>query len=118
MFRLVAQAAQQLLQSNQAKAQQQQAQQQAQDPRLQLEMKKVGIQERDVARKEKDDANDFAIAQMGKQLEEMRLKIDAGKATKQIRSQERQSTQRVAADLLKTAHIEANKPKEKANGRA
>jgi hypothetical protein len=120
--RLVAQAAQQLLQANQAKAQQQQAQQQAQDPKLQLEMKKVGIQERDVARKEKDDANDFEIARMGKLLEEMRLKIDAGKTTKQIKSNEKQSTQRVAADLLKTAHVEANKAKlsakEKSNGRA
>ena len=102
MSRLVAQASQQLLQSNQSKAQQQQAQQQAQDPMMQLKLKEVGLKERDIARKEKDDERDFMIAQQGKQLEQMRLQMDAGKSGAQLQSQEKQSTQRVMADLIKS----------------
>lgn len=77
LSRLVAQAAQQLLQSNMGKAQQQQAQQQAQDPALQIAQAELQLKAEELKRKEADSQRDFQIAQGKLQLEQARLALDA-----------------------------------------
>jgi hypothetical protein len=74
--RLTADAAQQLLQSNQSQAQQQQAQQQQQDPIVQMQQQELQMKDREIAVKEKKLQVD-AIAMADKQdLEEKRLEFD------------------------------------------
>lgn len=60
LSRLVAQAAQQLLQQNKAQAQQQQAQQQAQDPLIQMQQKELEIKGAELQRKQAKDQADAA----------------------------------------------------------
>jgi hypothetical protein len=79
LSRLVAQAAQQLLQSNMGKAQQQQAQQQAQDPALQMAQAELQLKQAEMQRKAQNDQMDFQIAQQKLQLEAQRLQLDAQK---------------------------------------
>lgn len=79
LSRLVAQAAQQLLQSNMGKAQQQQAQQQAQDPALQMAQAELQLKQAEMQRKAQNDQMDFQIAQGKLQLEQQRLALEAQK---------------------------------------
>jgi hypothetical protein len=79
LSRLVAQAAQQLLQSNMGKAQQQQAQQQAQDPALQMAQAELQLKQAEMQRKAQNDQMDFQIAQQKLQLEAQRLQLEAQK---------------------------------------
>jgi hypothetical protein len=79
LSRLVAQAAQQLLQSNVGKAQQQQAQQQAQDPALQMAQAELQLKQAEMQRKSQNDQMDFQIAQQKLQLEAQRLQLEAQK---------------------------------------
>lgn len=69
LSRLVAQAAQKLLQKDQAEAQMQQQQQQMQDPMIQIQMQELQIKGQEQQRKQQKDQMDFAI-------EQERLKID------------------------------------------
>jgi hypothetical protein len=80
LSRLVAQAAQQLLQSNMGKAQQQQAQQQAQDPALQMAQAELQLKQAEMQRKAQNDQMDFQIAQQKLQLEAQRLQLEAQKS--------------------------------------
>ena len=77
LSRLVAQAAQQLLQSNMQKAQAQQAQQMAQNPQLQMMQAELQLKAEELKRKEMDSQRDFQIAQGKLQLEQARLALDA-----------------------------------------
>jgi hypothetical protein len=77
LSRLVAQAAQQLLQVNTSKAQQQQAQQMAQNPQLQMMQAELQLKAEELKRKEMDSQRDFQIAQGKLQLEQARLALDA-----------------------------------------
>jgi hypothetical protein len=79
LSRLVAQAGQQLLQSNIQKAQQQQAQQQAQDPALQMAQAELQLKQAEMQRKAQNDQMDFQIAQQKLQLEAQRLQLEAQK---------------------------------------
>ena len=72
---MMAQAAQQVLQENQAKAAQQQAQQQAQDPVLQMQQQELQIKAQEVALKEKKIAADAAA-----KADELRLREEEIKA--------------------------------------
>lgn len=69
---LSAQAAQQLLQQNQAQAAQQQAQQQAQDPLVQMQQRELELREREVTLKEKES---FAKATLDQQRIEAQERI-------------------------------------------
>ena len=74
--RLTADAAQQLLQSNQSQAQQQQAQQQQQDPIVQMQQQELQMKQQEIKIKEQKLQMD-AIALADKQdLEEKRLEFD------------------------------------------
>jgi hypothetical protein len=71
--RLAAQAAQKLLQKNQAEAQQQQAQQQMQDPMVQMQMQELQIKQAEAQRKMQKDQMDFTLKQEQLQIERERI---------------------------------------------
>jgi hypothetical protein len=88
LSRLVAQAATQLTQQNQAAAAQQQAQQQAQDPIIQMQMKELQLQEQEIVRKTQKDQADIALRQeqleIDRQRVEGQLEIDGTRLGVQI----------------------------------
>jgi hypothetical protein len=77
LSRLVAQAAQQLLQSNVQKAQAAQAQQQAQDPLVQMQQAELQLKQQELQLKDQDSQRDYEIAQQKLQLEAQRLMLEA-----------------------------------------
>jgi hypothetical protein len=97
LSRVIAQAAQQLKNSNQKQAQAQQAQQQAQDPMLQLQQQTLQIQSQDIQRKAADDERNFAIAQAKLALEQQRMQLDAQKEATRLQVQERQANAKIVA---------------------
>ena len=101
LSRLIAQAAQQLLQVNQQQAQQQQAQQVAQNPVLQMQQAELQLRAQELQRKEADSQRDFQIAQQKLQLEQERLAIEAQKEAARLTQQDRQVNQKLKTDMLK-----------------
>ena len=99
--RLVAQASQQLLQTNVAKAQQQQAQQASQDPALQMKQAELQLRSQELQRKDEDSKRDYEIAMQKLQLEQERLAIDAQKEAARLNMQERQGDKKLKSDMLK-----------------
>src|SRR5690606_27125570 len=87
--RLVAQAAQKLLQKNHSEAQQQQAQQQMQDPMVQMQMQELELKKAEQQRKAQKDQMDF-------QIEQERLKVDR----ERIQSQETQTGATIASRVV------------------
>jgi Ni/Co efflux regulator RcnB len=98
---LLAQAAQQLLQSNQAQAAQAQAQQQAQDPLVQMQMQELQLKQQEQQRKATKDQTDAAIAAQKLQLDKERVSIEASKEGMRVQAQERQANNRLKFDALK-----------------
>jgi chaperonin GroES len=90
---VLAQAAQQLLQGNQAQAAQQQAQQQAQDPIVQMQQQELQLKMQEQQRKAAKDAADVKIAQE-------RIKVDAMKAVGQITAQKDTAKKQMAINLV------------------
>lgn len=74
---LLAQAAQRLLQQNQAEAAQQQAQQQAQDPLVQMQMEELEIKKAEQQRKQARDMADIKLKEQQLQLEQQRIAVQA-----------------------------------------
>ena len=101
LSRLVAQASQQLLQTNVAKAQQQQAQQAAQDPALQMQQAELQLRAQELQRKAEDSKRDHQVAMQKLQLEQERLAIEAQKEAARLNAQERQSDKKLKTDMLK-----------------
>ncbi len=99
--RLVAQAAQQLLTTNQARAEQQQAQQMAQNPMLQMQQAELQLRAQELQRKEADSQRDFEIAQKKIQLEQERIAIDAQKEAARLNNQAAQQEKKLRTDMLK-----------------
>jgi len=97
LSRLVARAAQQLMQTNQSQAQQQQAQQQAQNPELQMKQQELQLKAQELQRKEADSQRDFQIAQQKLQLETQRLQVDAQKEAARLQNQAQQSNAKINA---------------------
>lgn len=94
LSRLVAQGAQQLLQSNMAHAQQQQAQQQAQDPLLQIQQAELQIN----AQKAQNDAQ---VSEAKLELEAQRINNQKEVDLARIASQEKLANQKIQVDLFK-----------------
>ena len=110
---LMAQAAQQVLQENQAKAAQEQAQQQAQDPVLQLQQQELQIKQAEVQIKQQKAQADAAAKEKELALREQELEIDtAFKAGKLQTEQERESA-RLTVDLAKSRMQVANRQQTK-----
>jgi hypothetical protein len=108
--RLVAQAAQQLLQTNMGKAQQAQAQEMAQNPQLQMAQAELQLRAQELQRKEQDSQRDFAIAQEKINLERERLAVEAQKEQARLANQNRQADKKMRADMLKTVMKPRPKP--------
>jgi hypothetical protein len=108
--RLVAQASQQLLQSNMGKAQQAQAQEMAQNPQLQMAQAELQLRAQELQRKEQDSQRDFAIAQEKIRLERERIAIEAQKEQARLANQNRQSDKKLRADMIKTVMKPRQKP--------
>ena len=70
---LLAQAAQQLLQSNQSKIAQQKAQQQQQDPIIQMQQQELAIKQAEQKRKADKDAADIALKKSQQDIERKRI---------------------------------------------
>jgi hypothetical protein len=117
LSRVIAPAAQALLQGNQQKAaqaaQQQAEQQAAMDPKMKIEMAKVEVKQAEVQQKAQDSERDFEVAKerlelerqrMSGQLqnEQKRLMSDMQREAGRLRSQERQNDKRIRADVVKT----------------
>ncbi len=90
---MMAQAAQQVLQANQAKAAQEMAQQQAQDPVLQMQQKELEIKEREVGIKEQKVQIDAAAKadelELKKAALEGKMQLDGFKAGQQATQAEK-----------------------------
>jgi hypothetical protein len=103
--KLVAQAAQQLLKSNQNKAQQAQAaqaaQQAAQDPKMQMQQAELQIQQQDLQRKQQKDVADNQIAQKRLDLDAQRIQADAVKEAQRVQSQKSLGEMKLKLDAYK-----------------
>ena len=100
--RLVAQASQQLLQTNMGKAQQAQAQQMAQNPQLQMAQAELQLRAQELQRKEQDSQRDYQIAQEKIRLERERLAIEAQKEQMRLQASEKQNDKKLRAEMIKT----------------
>jgi len=80
---MLAQAAQRLLQQNQAEAQQQKAQQMQQDPIIQMQQQELQLKAAEQKRKDAKDATDAQFKAQQLKLDQARLQLDAVKADKQ-----------------------------------
>lgn len=118
LSQLVAEAAQKVLQGNQAEAAQQQAQQTQQDPLFQLEMAKLKLQEKELEgdQKSKSAKSLFDIAKLmsSDANEKARIAADLLKSDKQITSQNASNAARLVTDISKAF---ASKPKGTPDGR-
>jgi hypothetical protein len=113
LSRLVAQAAQQLLQSNMGKAQQQQAQQMAQNPQMQMAQMELQLKAEELKRKEADSQRDFQIAQQKIQLEQQRLQVETQKEAARLQAQQSQGDKKLRADMVKSMIKPAQQPRQK-----
>jgi len=90
---MMAQAAQQVLQVNQAKAAQEQAQQQQQDPMVQMQQQELALKEREIGIKEKklqlDSAAKADELELKKQALEGKMELDGFKAGQQAQQAEK-----------------------------
>ena len=102
LSRLVAQAAQQLLQSNMQKAQQAQAQQMAQNPQMQMMQAELQLKSQELQRKEQDSQRDFAIAQEKIKLERERIAAETQKEQMRLQVSARQNDKKLRAEMIKT----------------
>jgi hypothetical protein len=109
---MLAQAAQQLLQKNQAEAQQAQAQQQAQDPIVQMQMQELQLKAEENKRKAAKDQADNAIKAAQLQVErdriqtqqstdDKRIKLDAVKMAAQMQEDKQRHMMDMGVDVLK-----------------
>lgn len=94
LSRLVAAAAQKLLQKDQAELKQQEAQQQAQDPILMIQQKELEIKDREQSMKEQKEMFNAQMEQQKMQLESEKLAIER----ERIASQERTAGAKIEAD--------------------
>jgi hypothetical protein len=113
---MMAQAAQQVLQQNQAQQAQQQAQQQQQDPVVQMQQKELELKEKDLGLKEKKLQIDAAAKADELELKEKALQIDAAyKADKLEADQERDGV-RMGVDIARSRQQAAAQNQRKGPG--
>ena len=110
---MLAQAATQLMQQNQAEAAQKQAQQQAQDPIVQMQMQELQIKAQEQQRKAQKDQVDAQLKAAQIQVERDRIaastKVEGAKAILQASTQKKDTMLTLGVDLLKN---KANKEHE------
>jgi len=111
---LLAQAAQQLLQQNQAEVAQRQAQQQMQDPLVQMQMQELQLKQQEQQRKAQKDQADIQLKAQQLQVERERIaaqertasqqqKIDALKSAAQVTAKRDSDAAKLKTEALKSA---------------
>lgn len=111
---VLAQAAQQLLQKNQAEVAQQQAQQQMQDPLVQMQMQELQLKQAEQQRKMQKDQTDAQLKAAQLQLERERIaaqeraadkqaKVNALKSAAQIADKSKSDAERLRVEAMKSA---------------
>jgi hypothetical protein len=98
---MMAQAAQQVLQQNQAKAAQQQAQQIAQDPMFQLQQQELQLKQAEVTLKEKKMAADAAAQADRLELEKAKAAAQIQLEEKKLEAQDQREGVRMGIDAMK-----------------
>jgi len=109
LSRLVADAGKQLTTQHQQEGAAQQAQQIQQDPMFQLEQAKLQLQGQEQKRKQDKDKVDAMIAAKKIENEQQRTQIEAAKEGMRLKSQEKQTQDRLQMDALK-ALAKSSKP--------
>jgi hypothetical protein len=113
---LLAQAAVQLMQANQAQVQQQKAQQQAQDPIIQMQQQELQIKAADQQRKAQKDQTDAQLKMQQMQIERERIQIQAQTEATRTAVQVEQGKEKLAVDMAKhnttQAHAKESQTKE------
>ena len=113
---MMAQAAQQVLQQNQAQAAQQQAEQQQQDPVVQMQQQELALKDKELALKEKKLQVEAAAKADELELKEKALQIDAAyKADKLEADQERDGV-RMGVDIARSRQQSAAQNQRKGPG--
>ena len=113
---MMAQAAQQVLQQNQAQAAQQQAQQKQQDPVVQMQQQELQIKQGELALKEKKLQVEAAARADELELKEKQLQVDAAyKADKLEADQERDGV-RMGVDIARSRQQAAIQNQRKGSG--
>jgi hypothetical protein len=98
---MLAQAAQRLLQQNQAEAQQQKAQQMQQDPIIQMQQQELQLKAAEQKRKEAKDMADAQFKAQQLQLDKARLQADMAKSDKQLKYDAAKENTKMVADAVK-----------------
>ena len=118
LSRLVAQAAQQLLQQNQVEAQQQQAQQQAQDPLVQMQQQELQLRQQELEIKAQKTMADIELDKARLQVDILRIQSDERKTGAQIGAKSETEKAKMQAELEKEGvrmGIEVSKAKTQAS---
>ena len=101
LSQLVAQASVQLLQQNMAQTQEKKNQQMQQDPLIQMQQAELQIKAQEAQTRAQKTQADIQLAQEKLKLEAQRIMMDIQKENQRLSSQERQTTQKLKADLVK-----------------
>jgi hypothetical protein len=101
LSRLVAQAAQQLLQKNTAEQQQQQAQQQAQDPMIQMQQQELQLKAQEIQIKAQKAQADIEVDKAKIQVDIMRIQSEERKTGAQIGVKSMSDKARMEQDTAK-----------------
>ena len=101
LSQLVAQASVQLLQQNMAQMQDKKNQQMQQDPLIQMQQAELQIKAQEAQTRAQKTQADIQLAQEKLKLEAQRIMMDMQKEQQRVTSQERQTNQKVKADLVK-----------------
>jgi chaperonin GroES len=101
LSQLVAQASVQLLQQNMAQVQDKKNQQMQQDPLIQMQQAELQIKAQEAQTRAQKTQADIQLAQEKLKLEAQRIMMDMQKEQQRVTSQERQTTQKLKADMVK-----------------
>jgi len=107
LSQLVAQAATQLMQTNQAQAAQQQAQQQAQDPVIQMQQQELQLKAQEIQQKAQKDQAELALKAQQQQLERERIAAENQREAMRIAAKTQTDDKKIQADIVKSI----NKPR-------
>lgn len=101
LSQLVAQASVQLLQQNMAQMQEKKNEQMQQDPLIQMQQAELQIKAQEAQTRAQKTQADIQLAQEKLKLEAQRIMMDMQKEQQRVTSQERQTTQKLKADMVK-----------------
>ena len=107
LSQLVAQAAAQLLQKDQAEVAQQQAQAQAQDPVIQMQQQELQLKAQEIQNKAQKDQAELTLKAQQQEIERQRIEAENRREAMRLAAKDRESDKKVRAELIK----DMNKPK-------